>query len=146
VHDRRTGRWLSWTSRTSLRRLAKDDAQRIAKWILRLAETPLSAAERDGIGMLSDIALRQALAHGRPQPAQAPRKQQPKAYRIVLVFVNTAAQVGDVEHFESFVDEDAAERGSARVVFEYPVIASEGQSDQGQWLQLCRRAAHDRPL
>jgi hypothetical protein len=46
-------------------------------------EMLLSAVERGGIVMLADIAMRRALAQGAPEPKPAPRKKQPKAYRIV---------------------------------------------------------------
>jgi hypothetical protein len=38
---------------------------------------------RGGIVMLAEIAMRQALAHGRPTPAATPRKTAAKKYRIV---------------------------------------------------------------
>jgi hypothetical protein len=43
----------------------------------------IMAAERGGILMLAEIAIRQALAHGRPKPAPAPRKKAARKYRIV---------------------------------------------------------------
>jgi hypothetical protein len=43
----------------------------------------MMAAECGGILMLAEIATRQALAHGRPLPAQVPRKKAVKKYRIV---------------------------------------------------------------
>jgi hypothetical protein len=43
----------------------------------------MMAAERGGIVMLAEIAMRQALAHGRPTPAATPRKTAAKKYRIV---------------------------------------------------------------
>ena len=43
----------------------------------------MMAAERGGILMLAEIAMRQALAHGRPQPAPATRKKAVKKYRII---------------------------------------------------------------
>jgi hypothetical protein len=43
----------------------------------------MMAAERDGILMLAEIAMRQALAHGRPKPPPTPRGKTAKKYRIV---------------------------------------------------------------
>jgi len=43
----------------------------------------LTAAERGGIVMLAEIAMRQALGHGKPEPPRAPRKKAAKKYRIV---------------------------------------------------------------
>jgi hypothetical protein len=43
----------------------------------------MMAAERGGILMLAEIAMRQALAHGRPMPVPALRKKAAKKYRIV---------------------------------------------------------------
>jgi hypothetical protein len=43
----------------------------------------MMAAERGGILMLAEIAMRQALAHSRPTPAPTPRKKAVKKYRIV---------------------------------------------------------------
>ena len=42
----------------------------------------LSAAERSGILMLAEIAMRRALAHGRSEPPP-PRKKAAKKYRII---------------------------------------------------------------
>jgi hypothetical protein len=41
------------------------------------------AAERGAILMLAEIAMRQALAHGRPTPAPTPRKKAAKKYKLV---------------------------------------------------------------
>jgi hypothetical protein len=41
------------------------------------------AAERGGIVMLADIAMRQALNHGLPKPEPAPRKKAARKYRII---------------------------------------------------------------
>jgi len=43
----------------------------------------MMAAEPGGIVMLAEIAMRRALAHGRPERAPAPRKKPAKKYRIV---------------------------------------------------------------
>jgi hypothetical protein len=43
----------------------------------------LSAAERGGILMLAEIAMRQALAHGKPKPPREPGKKAAKKYRII---------------------------------------------------------------
>jgi hypothetical protein len=43
----------------------------------------MMAAKRGGILMLAEIAMRQALAHGRPEPPPAPRKKAAKKYQIV---------------------------------------------------------------
>jgi len=43
----------------------------------------LTAAERGGIVMLAEIAMRQALGHGKPEPPRTPRKKAAKKYRIV---------------------------------------------------------------
>ena len=43
----------------------------------------MSAAERGGIVMLADIAMRRALNHGGERPPPAPRKKAAKKYRIV---------------------------------------------------------------
>ena len=43
----------------------------------------MMAAERRGILMLAEIAMRQALAHRRPKPAPTPRKKAERKYRIV---------------------------------------------------------------
>lgn len=42
----------------------------------------LSAAEHGGIVMLAEIAMREALSHGRAPPP-APRKKRAKSYRVV---------------------------------------------------------------
>jgi hypothetical protein len=41
----------------------------------------MAAAERDGIVMLADIALRQALTHDRSRPEHAPRKKLAERYK-----------------------------------------------------------------
>lgn len=46
-------------------------------------ETLLMAAERGGIVMLANIAMRQALAHGKPEPTPEPRRKRAKSYRII---------------------------------------------------------------
>ena len=51
-------------------------------WLTAARELVI-AAERGGILMLAEIAMRQALAHGRPRPVPAPRRKRAKAYRIV---------------------------------------------------------------
>ena len=43
----------------------------------------IDAAEHGGIVMLAEIAMRRALAHGRPRPEPAPRKKPAKKYRVV---------------------------------------------------------------
>ena len=43
----------------------------------------MMAAEPSGILMLAEIAMRQALAHGRPKPPPTPRGKTAKKYRIV---------------------------------------------------------------
>jgi hypothetical protein len=43
----------------------------------------MMAAERGGILMLAEIAMRQALARNQPKPPQAPRKKPARKYRIV---------------------------------------------------------------
>jgi hypothetical protein len=43
----------------------------------------MMAAERGGILMLAQIAMRQALAHGQPERAPAPRKKAAKKYQLV---------------------------------------------------------------
>ena len=43
----------------------------------------MMAAECGGILMLAEIAMRQALVHGRPQSAPATRKKAAKKYRII---------------------------------------------------------------
>ena len=43
----------------------------------------MMAAERGGILMLAEIAMRQALAHGQPERAPAPRKKAAKKYQLV---------------------------------------------------------------
>ncbi len=43
----------------------------------------MMAAERGGILMLAEIAVRQALAHGQPKPATAPRKKAVKKYKLI---------------------------------------------------------------
>ena|SRR5581483_2575490 len=43
----------------------------------------MMAAERGGIPVLAEIAVRQALAHGQPKPATAPRKKAVKKYKLI---------------------------------------------------------------
>jgi hypothetical protein len=43
----------------------------------------MMAAERGGILMLAEIAMRQALAHGQPKRTPAPRKKAVKKYKLV---------------------------------------------------------------
>jgi hypothetical protein len=43
----------------------------------------MMAAERGGIVMLAEIAMRQALAHGPPNPTPGPRKKAVKKYKLV---------------------------------------------------------------
>jgi hypothetical protein len=43
----------------------------------------LTAAERGGIVMMAELAMCQVLAHGRPNPAPAPRKKLTKQYKII---------------------------------------------------------------
>jgi hypothetical protein len=47
------------------------------------ADELMMAAERGGILMLAEIAMHQALAHGPPTPAPAPRTKAAKKYKIV---------------------------------------------------------------
>lgn len=47
------------------------------------AETLLTSAEHGGILMLAEIAMRQALNHGRPATPPAPRQKSVKAYRVI---------------------------------------------------------------
>ena len=51
-------------------------------WLTAARELVI-AAERGGIVMLAEIAMRQALAHGRPKPPPAPRKRATKNYKLV---------------------------------------------------------------
>jgi hypothetical protein len=53
-----------------------------AHW-LTAAHELMMAAERGGIVMMAEIAMRQALAHRRPKLAPEPRKKATKKYRIV---------------------------------------------------------------
>ena len=46
-------------------------------------ETLLMAGERGGIVMLAEIAMRQALAHGKPEMPRAPRKKAAKKYKVI---------------------------------------------------------------
>jgi hypothetical protein len=56
--------------------------QREEHWQTATAEL-LLAAERGGILMMAEMAMRQALAHGQPKPtAPSPRKRV-KAYRVI---------------------------------------------------------------
>ena len=43
----------------------------------------MTAAERGGIVMLADIAVRQALAHGKPKSVAGPRKNAARKHRII---------------------------------------------------------------
>jgi hypothetical protein len=43
----------------------------------------MMSAERGGIVMLGEIAMRQALAHGQPKLAPTPRKKAVKKYKLV---------------------------------------------------------------
>jgi hypothetical protein len=43
----------------------------------------MMAAQRGGILMLAEIAMRQALAHGQPEPVPAHRKKAAKKYKVV---------------------------------------------------------------
>jgi hypothetical protein len=43
----------------------------------------IDAAEHGGIVMLADIAIRRALAHGRPRPEPGPRKKAATRYRVI---------------------------------------------------------------
>jgi hypothetical protein len=47
------------------------------------AQELMAAAERGGIVMMADIAMRQALAHGCPKAPPAPRKKRGESYRII---------------------------------------------------------------
>jgi hypothetical protein len=49
--------------------------------------------------------------------------------KTVLIYVNTGAEVGDVDHLKVFANEDAAEKWFAEndsegVISEYPVIGA----------------------
>jgi hypothetical protein len=44
----------------------------------------MMAAERSGIVMLAEIAMRQALGHGRLKAVPVPRKKAAKKYRIIV--------------------------------------------------------------
>lgn len=46
-------------------------------------ECLLAAAERGGIVMLAEIAMRKALGYGRKLADPAPRKKRAKAYRVI---------------------------------------------------------------
>jgi hypothetical protein len=43
----------------------------------------IDAAERDGVVMFAEIAMRKALSHGRPRPETAARKKAAERYRVV---------------------------------------------------------------
>jgi hypothetical protein len=43
----------------------------------------MMAAQRGGILMLAEIAMRQALAHGQPEPVPAHWKKAAKKYKVV---------------------------------------------------------------
>lgn len=43
----------------------------------------MTAAERGGILMMAEIAMRQAIAHGRPRSSAAPRKKAVRKFRVV---------------------------------------------------------------
>jgi hypothetical protein len=43
----------------------------------------LISAERSGILMLAEIAMRKAINHGREPPPLAPRRKAPKVYRVI---------------------------------------------------------------
>lgn len=64
--------------------IARLPAKESAKphWQTAIRELMMSA-ERGGILQLADWAMRQALAHGRPDPEKPPRKKVAKRYRIV---------------------------------------------------------------
>jgi hypothetical protein len=47
------------------------------------AHESMVAAERGGILMLAEIAMRKALAHGQPTPPPAQRKKAVKKYKLV---------------------------------------------------------------
>jgi len=57
-------------------------AQQQDHWQIATAEL-LRAAERGGILMLAEMAVRQALDHGRPPPERPARKKPVKKYRII---------------------------------------------------------------
>ena len=61
--------------------LSKAD-QAKAQWQTAAHEL-MMAAERGGMLMLAEIAMRQALARGRPKPTPAPRKKTAKKYKLV---------------------------------------------------------------
>ena len=42
----------------------------------------LLAAESGGILMMAEVAMRQAVGHGKPKPAQEPRRKLTKAYKV----------------------------------------------------------------
>lgn len=56
--------------------------QSAAHWQTAAGEL-LTAAERGGILMLAEIAMRQALSHGQPVVAPTPRTKAVKAYRMI---------------------------------------------------------------
>jgi hypothetical protein len=43
----------------------------------------IDAADSGGILMLAEIAMRQALAHGKPEPPAEPRRKRVKAYKVI---------------------------------------------------------------
>jgi len=59
---------------------AEESAQQ--HWQTAIRELMISA-ERGGILMLSEIAMKVALSHGREEPEKPPRKKAVKRYRVV---------------------------------------------------------------
>jgi hypothetical protein len=43
----------------------------------------MTAAERGGIVVMAELAMRQALAHGKPKPPAAPRKKAVNKYKVI---------------------------------------------------------------
>jgi hypothetical protein len=56
--------------------------QHLPEWQLA-AEMLLNAAERSGITMIAEVAMRRALHAGKPEPPPLPRRKSAKKYRIV---------------------------------------------------------------
>lgn len=91
---------MSWTRRfdTPIRSGRRNlttlrDAARYILWLPKAkreqphwqlaAQLLLSAAEQGGILMMADIAMRQALAHGRPKTPAEPRRRRVKQFTII---------------------------------------------------------------
>jgi hypothetical protein len=98
------------------------------KQVQAAAHCVTEAAENGGPMIFARIGMMQALKRARGQGIYLKGETQAEEGRMIVIYVDTSKDVGDVDHLKVFANEDAAERWFAEhdpegVTFEYPVIS-----------------------